>query len=324
MRCSGFVVATMIATAACGSRDTTPKSGPVSKSDTVDPAGDADQGTARDPSRVGASTSGDTTASGTVTGVPPVAPQMIVTTETVTVLGVPRTFVLAAPSTYAAATAYPLVLVLHGDGGDGASMRGAAPFDDVSAQNAFVAYPTGSNNGWDLYTPMDRNADAQFIVALVASLSPRFNVDPGRVFATGFSSGAFMVNQMACRRPGLFRGIAPQSGGAPSEPQDPAASLWGEGFTHCAGQTMGSGPAAMVVHGTVDGTVVYESGEHTANYWAFVNGCATTRSADATPECVRHDACPNGKPVVFCPIANLGHSLWGSASTAMWSFFKSL
>lgn len=252
-------------------------------------------------------------------------PTMILTRESLDVAGNTRTFVLAAPSTYSAAEKYPLVLVLHGDGGDGALARAGIPFDEISAQEAIVAYPSGTNLGWNLYDPPDTNADLAFLVALAASLETRFSVDPTRIFGMGFSSGAFMVNQVACRRPAFFRAIAPHSGGAPNEPRDPAATKWDNDYTRCADQTRGSGPAVFVIHGTADSEVSFASGDFTAGYWAYVDGCETTRSTPFAPApCVAHDACPPGKPVVFCAVPDLGHTVWTNAGAAAWQFFRGL
>lgn len=252
-------------------------------------------------------------------------PARAVTSEWLDVAGTPRSFVLATPGTYARARRYPLVLVLHGDGQDSSAMRAAFPFDDVSAEDAIVAYPSGAALGWNLYDPAESNQDLAFVIALVASLKARFAIDPARVFATGFSSGAFMLNQIGCRRPSLLRAIAPHSGGAPQEPRDPTATRWDNGFTRCADQTLGGGPAVMVIHGTADTLVTYDSGEFTASYWAYVDGCQPTRSlAGKTPECAVHDGCPAATPVVFCSIPSLEHTLWTGAAEATWRFFGAL
>jgi polyhydroxybutyrate depolymerase len=250
-------------------------------------------------------------------------PGVVVTSETLDVAGKSRSFLLVAPSTYSPSKSYPLVLVLHGDGGDGSSIRAAIPVDGASDQDAIVAYPSG-NLGWNLYDAPDTNDDLTFLVALVASLQTRFTLDPARVFGVGFSSGAFMLNQVACRRPSFFRAIAPHSGGAPNEPRDPAATRWENDYTRCAGQTMGSGPAVMVIHGTADTDVSYASGDFTADYWAYVDGCQTTRSPAAPSPCVAHDACPQGKPVIFCAVPDLTHAVWPQAATTAWQFFRNL
>jgi polyhydroxybutyrate depolymerase len=249
---------------------------------------------------------------------------MTVTTESVNVLGNPRPYLLVVPATYAGNSAYPLVLVLHGDGGDGASMHDSFPFEAVSGQKAIVAYPSGDDRSWDLYTPSATNADEAYLVALVNAVRAKLDVDPSRIFATGFSSGAFMVNQVGCRMPTFFRAIAPQSGGAPSEPNDPTASRWENGYTKCTSQTLGAGPAVLAVHGTVDTTVVFDSGEFTSKYWAYIDGCATTRGADTLASCQRYDGCAPSRPVVFCPIEGLGHRVWDHASTTIWGFFGGL
>lgn len=255
----------------------------------------------------------------------PEPPPRAVTSESIDVAGKPRAFVLVTPGTYSPVRRYPLVLVLHGDGLDGAAMRAALPFDDVSGEEAVVAYPSGAGLGWDLYGPAETNEDLAFLIALVASLEARFAIDPARVFATGFSSGAFMLNQVGCRRPSLFRAIAPHSGGAPQEPDDPTATRWDNSFTRCADQTLGGGPAVLVIHGTADTVVTYDSGEFAASYWAYVDGCQPTRSLhDATPECAHHDGCPAGKPVVLCSVPNLEHALWSEAGETAWTFFRAL
>jgi polyhydroxybutyrate depolymerase len=248
---------------------------------------------------------------------------MNVSVESLEIMGDTRFFLLAAPANVPAGTKLPLVLVLHGDGEDGPAMRAAMPLDMVSGTAAYVVYPTGADKTWNLYAPMAQNSDMQFITSIVTSLGSRFSVDPQKVFATGFSSGAFMVNQLACRQPSLFRAIASQSGGSPEEPNDPTASHWQNGYTRCASQELGGGPAALVVHGTADATVDYESGAFTAVYWAFINECSTSESSDKQ-DCVRYDGCPTTHPVVFCSVPDMGHDLWAEAPTTIWSFFSAI
>lgn len=254
---------------------------------------------------------------------PPPKPPMLVTDGTLDVAGVARAYVLARPSTYDASRTYPLVLALHGDGGDGPSLRAAYPFDDVSAQDAFVVYPSGANGAWDLYGASSANQDEAFLVALIASLESAWSIDPARVFGTGFSKGAFMLNQLACRRPTMFRAIAPHSGGAPYEPSDPSASHFANGYTKCAAQSVGNAPAVLVVHGESDSVVPFDGGRFSADYWAFVNGCGTSRSTPgAVSPCVMQDGCGTGHAVGLCAIPGLDHAPWANAATAAWTFFS--
>ncbi len=257
---------------------------------------------------------------------PPSGPLVVATNEALSVGAEMRSYVLVSPREIDPARRYPLVLAMHGDGGDGASMRAMTKLDDASGKDAFVVYPSGRNHTWDLYTPVDSDLDVAFLESLVASLAARFPIDPARVFATGFSSGAFMANQMACRRPSLLRAIASHGGGAPAEPQDATATTWDGGYVRCAGQT--TGVAALVVHGKDDGVVAWESGDYTARYWAAVNGCAGTRSPASgvlgAAGCMKHDACPAPTQVVFCSKPGLGHDFAPDAAAVTWAFFASL
>jgi polyhydroxybutyrate depolymerase len=246
-----------------------------------------------------------------------------VTPDNIDVGGFTRSFILATRGTDGETSASrALVLALHGDGQGGSTMQALLRFEDVSGKDTIVAYPTGADETWDLYDPSSQNPDEAFIVALIDSLRARFSIDAAHVFAIGMSSGAFMINQLACRHSSLFRGMVAHSGGAPSEPHGPSAGTWGNGYVRCVGQA--TGPAVMVIHGTADTTVPLASGADDAGYWATVDGCGTTRSSSTPPPCLRQDNCPTGRPVFFCPIEKLGHELWTSAATAAWGFFQPL
>ena len=64
-------------------------------------------------------------------------------------------------------------------------------------------------------------------------------------------------------------------------------------------------------------------GDFAAYYWAYVDGCAESRTSVDPSPCQSHDACPSGKSVVMCMIPGLGHAMWPSAITSEWAFFKS-
>lgn len=268
-------------------------------------------------------TDGGTTSEGKdATTTSPSNEIVTVTTETVDVDGTAREYVLAVPTKLDAARPYPLVLVFHGDGGSGSKMREYHKLDAVSRDEALVAYPTGINAGWDLQTPSAENQDIKFVESLVAAVSGKYKVDASRVFGTGYSSGAFLVNKIACRKTGFFRGIVSHAGGAPDEEQDPNASQWPTGYTKCAGQT--GGVAAMILHGDADNTVTPDSGDFDATYWASLNGCQDTRS-DTTPSpCKQHDGCPTGQPVLWCLIPGLSHTVWQNGAKEGWAFMKAL
>lgn len=257
------------------------------------------------------------------TFVPPKPSKVNVTNETLDVNGVARSYVRAVPKTYDPSKTYPLIVVFHGDGGDGPGMRLGHPLDDTTGDDAIVVYPTGrfnDNPGWDLDTRYSQNPDNQFIANLIESLKASYTI--GNVFADGYSNGGFYINKLACRRPDMFRAIVSHAGGAPFEDSDPASSEWPNGYMKCDGQSVGV--ATMVFHGTADGAVTIDSGEFTARYWGYVNGCQDTQSATTPNPCVKNDGCPTDKPVVYCAIPGLGHSVWSGAGPIEWAFMQSL
>lgn len=235
-------------------------------------------------------------------------PKVDVTNETITVDAVSRDYVLAVPKNYDATRAYPLVLVLHGDGGDGASMRDLHRVDDVSGEDAIVAYPTGINAAWNQSLDVPNNPDMHFMTQLVDALKGRYTIDAGRVFGVGYSSGAFMLNQISCVM-SMFRAIASHAGGAPY-PYPP----------DCSG---GSPIAAMIFHGDADHTVELDT-DYAAPYWAQRAGCAGDTSPTTPSPCQAYNACPSDKPVEICVIPGLGHIPWSEGVNAEWAFFQAL
>ncbi|AKV00788.1 Esterase lipoprotein LpqC [Labilithrix luteola] len=245
------------------------------------------------------------------TAPPSPLPKVDVTTETITIDGTVREYVLAVPKSYDATRAYPLVLVLHGDGGTGPTMRALHTVDDVSGDDAIVAYPSGIGTHWDQSLDEVNNSDMHFMRDLVATLKGRYNVDLGRVFGVGYSAGGFMVNQISCRM-GLFRAIASHAGGAPyPNPPPPDCST-------------GNLVAALVFHGTADTTVDLSSSTWEAQYWAQRVGCASTTSATNPAPCEAYDTCPADKPVEICIIPGLGHIPWAEGVKTEWAFFTAL
>ena len=210
-----------------------------------------------------------------------------------------------------------LVLVFHGDGGSAESFHSAIPYEHTSQGDAVVVYPDGMGSTWTL-GGAEPNPDLRFVDALVAKVIARGAIDPHRVFAFGYSSGGFLANLIACRRPGLLRAFASNAGGAPYEQK----LAYANGFPKCEGEQP---TAAMILHGDQDFGVTVDSGESSASYWAYVNGCNEhERETTGYAECQAYRGCPRATPVVWCEISDLGHWVWSSGAEASWQFFKSL
>jgi polyhydroxybutyrate depolymerase len=226
-----------------------------------------------------------------------------------------RGYLLVEPAEREEGRRYPLVLVFHGDGGDAAGFHQAWPFERASGKDAVLAYLDGMDRRWDLEATID-NRDVTFVEAVIADVERTHAIDRARVFATGYSSGGFLANVVACHRPGLLRAIASSAGGAPYN----QLLRWPNGYPMCPGQK----PIAMLaLHGEHDLTVTLDSGRFSAEYWAYVNDC-NTHEMESTgyAQCRFYRGCPAGRAVGFCSIPSLGHWVWSEAAFAAWTFFE--
>ena len=88
----------------------------------------------------------------------------------ITVDGVKRTYHLFIPDKIKTGSKLPMVIVLHGGGGNGQSMMRFTKFDDLAADQTFlVLYPDGYNSSWNDGRPELNNHldDVKFISLLI-------------------------------------------------------------------------------------------------------------------------------------------------------------
>lgn len=228
--------------------------------------------------------------------------------------GVNRPFVIAIPNPRR--PNLPLVISLHGDGGNGPDMRSALNLEAASNEGAVFVYPTAAGNIFTYFTDVGRAKEVQFVRELISALAAELSIDTGAVFIAGFSGGATMANALGCRMgTAEIRGLGIHSGSLYPINND---------FTYTAnGGVSCALPAAILIWGEADTTngVSYSTGVSIlANHRATQNCAATTLGNGPLP-CVRYSGC--GRPVNWCSIPAMGHSIWASAAPAMWQFFAS-
>jgi len=138
--------------------------------------------------------------------------------QALTVEGRQRGYLLHVPAK--SASPAPLLLALHGGGGDAEFMQRLAQFDPLADREGFiVAYPAGVEGRWNdgreeaVTAAEDRVDDVGFLRAVVDDVVARYAVDLGRVFIAGISNGGFMAHRMAAEAADVVAGAASVVGG---------------------------------------------------------------------------------------------------------------
>jgi poly(3-hydroxybutyrate) depolymerase len=220
--------------------------------------------------------------------------------------GLNRTYYLALPARYDASQPLALVLGFHGSGASGEAVRAHLDLETIAGGSAIFAYPDGlpvggAGSGWFL---TKEGRDVAFVDKLVADLEATYCVNQNAIFAAGFSYGGWMVNALACARPGLLRGIASIAGGGPTE--------------DCA-----AGVAALIIHGADDANEPLHVGEASRDFWLRADGCSRGARSSPAGTCQMYAGCLADKPVQWCR-HDRGHEVPDFARATVWEFFARL
>lgn len=157
----------------------------------------------------------------------------------------------------------PLVILLHGGGGEAAQLTGekqlVSPYrvwiNIAERNNLFLALPEGTENDTGSQVWNDCRADAtsnsgaddvRFIELLIDHLSHLYPIDTNRIYASGSSNGGHMAIRLAIELSNKIAAVAPVSAGMPGD--------------------SGCGPATyptsiLFMNGTDDPIMPYEGGE---------------------------------------------------------------
>jgi polyhydroxybutyrate depolymerase len=271
--------------------------------------------------------------------------------RTLTHAGRTRTYLV---HDFARETPAPVVIVLHGGGGNAANAVRMTGFDRVAAREGFLAvYPNGTagrsrgrlltwNAGHCCAAAMaNRVDDVGFIATMIDALVATGRADRTRVYVTGMSNGGMMAHRLAREIPDRIAAIAPVVGavfGDEPPARTPMPAFIVVGATDSVVPPDG-GPlqlrALLGRRSAADHDVAPALAQ--ATYWATHNGCGapvTTETPRATTS--SWSACTSGAPVVFHRVAGNGHAWPGgeagrrgaaapsqafNATDEMWAFF---
>jgi polyhydroxybutyrate depolymerase len=254
--------------------------------------------------------------------------------------GLTRSYLLYIPTDYRTTRQYPLILNFHRHGSNALKQERMTDFASLANRyGIIVAYPQGvvgpdHRTGWD--TGPARNPqtnDLLFVSNLLNHLQSTLCINPDRIYATGFSNGGGMTNELACKLADRIAAFAPVSGAYPQLPGgcDPARAV-----------------PILEIHGTQDPIVPY-NGSPVKGYppitqwlqeWTQRDDCKQGPTIFMNTRRVtgeRWTGCRDDATLVHYAIHGLGHA-WPTthyivlrngqyatsfnATTSIWAFFR--
>jgi len=230
-----------------------------------------------------------------------------------------RRYILDVPEGARPQEPVPLLFDFHGFGHSGGGVWNVSRFKDMATREPFITvYPDGSTvhllgrdgAGWDVFTT-DDNRDLRFVSGLLDQLERTYCIDLARVYATGFSNGAFLSYRLACTQANRFAAVAPVGGAEVSLPCAPPRAV-----------------PVLIYHARNDEMVAVERARAARDAWVTRNQCAGDRppverapSPSPSPSCERYTSCRDGADVEYCE-GDFGHHWPVEATERIWAFFR--
>ncbi len=244
-----------------------------------------------------------------------------------------RYFLVHVPSQAMAGEPLPVVVALHGGGGNPEQFKSENGVDEVADAAGFIAvYPAGTgvlprtlltwNAGTDccgfaLEQDVD---DVGFLMAVVDDLDSRTEVDSRRVYFTGHSNGGIMAYRIAAEAAERVAAIAPVAGAMMQDEFSPNRAV---PLLHIhsvddprALYEGGLGPPFPIG----GGQVLHQPAMDGILAWVARNGCAVQpqigeerEGGSGTPneghraERLTWDPCETGAPVIHWRLHGVGH-----------------
>lgn len=274
--------------------------------------------------------------------------------QSVSIGGRDRHYLVHLPKGAKPGSRLPLVIALHGGGGDMSHMAKDELYGLISKADSagfMVVFPNGVgalggdrlatwNAGNCCGRARDENSDdVAFIRAMIAQLKTRYSIDGDRVYAVGMSNGGMMSYRLACEMSDLLAGIMSVAGTDNTKSCQPARPI-----------------PVLHIHARDDDHVLFNGGagdsfrdaakvtdfvsvDDSIRKWVGLNraNSAATRVLEVPGAvCDRHEAGNGGAAVMLCVTETGGHSWPGGskpradeppsqaikANDVMWDFFS--
>ncbi len=228
--------------------------------------------------------------------------------RTLDVDGVTRKYILDVPEQIQPGKPVPVLFDFHGFGHSASGVWNVSRFRDLAPQERFITvYPDGlpvtlmeqTDRGWEIFTT-DGNRDVAFTRRLLDDLERTYCIDRARLFATGFSNGAFFSALLACTMSDRFAAVAPVSGGPLPVSCAPSRAV-----------------PVLIHHGRRDERIDVAKARRARDAWVEKNGCHEHTSNG----CDWYRGCRDGAEVEYCE--DDGEHYWPVEATGrIWEFFR--
>ena len=268
--------------------------------------------------------------------------------------GLERRYLIDKPNDLVGGASMPVIIVLHGGGGNAETARTMTRFTQkAAAGGAILVYPDGTARydrmrmlkTWNAghccgHAMKSKVDDVGFIRALIDEIIASDHADPRRIYVTGMSNGAMMTQRLGAALPGRIAAIAPVVGGLFGDeavPPSPVSALIINGALDQSVRLEG-GPGGGRGASAWDGTPL-KPASYQGRFWAAANGCDP--DPDAAQEkggkvSIERYRCPPGREVVRYVVNDNGHAWPGGekgsrqgdtpsdsmdATSVIWNFF---
>jgi polyhydroxybutyrate depolymerase len=234
--------------------------------------------------------------------------------------GVPRNAVVCAPAVETPNQKHPLVFAFHGHGGNMQKTSSQMDFQTVWPE-AVVVYPQGLKSrgvvndtdydnpqtfGWQIWPGAYGDRDVKFFDRMLETMRQKFAIDNNRVYAVGFSNGAYFCYVLWAERRTTLAAMG-----------DVAGALWREGPTPTV--LTGSLPV-MQIAGIKDPEVTLAWQAETIETDQKINNAPMKQGEPCGDSCVLFPS-SSQTPVKFW-LHNGGHEYLTWMSAEFVKFFK--
>jgi polyhydroxybutyrate depolymerase len=234
---------------------------------------------------------------------------------------VDRSAIVRIPSDYSGDVPVPLLIDLHGHGGNGRVAMDKHGFEPVLDKvGAIGVFPTGlvqrdGKNGWSAGSGRDDGSvdDVAFIDALLSKITTEACIDPARIFVVGHSNGGGMTALLSCA---LNNRVA-------------AFAFAGAAIYDKSSCTPSPAVSLLEIHGSDDAVVPYDSSTAATlsiPSWLQARregyGCAPEpqRTVNGTATRLVFD-CPTGA-LEHILLKGWGHSFPAERAADIWAWFE--